>query len=264
MKLKKYIALIKTSAQRAIAYRTNFIISTALTFVLFFSSFYMWKYIYLGRESIATYSWNNMKMYLFVSFISNSFLSWYAESGLSKKILDGTIEMDLVKPFSFQFARLSESIGSTIVESITVIVLAIPIKFIFDIPMPTQISTWLMLVLSLIFSILCKFSIIYIFSMFCFYTTSHVGVSWARQAITNLLSGAIIPLTFLPPTIRSVLNTLPFKYIVDIPANIFLQTYSLIDTMIILGVGFMWVIVLFVLGKLLYSLFIRKVTINGG
>lgn len=264
MKIKKYIALMKTSMQRAIAYRMNFIISTILTFVLFFSSFYLWKYIYLGRESIATYSWDNMKMYLFVSFISNAFLSWYAESGLSKKILDGTIEMDLVKPFSFQFARLSESLGSTIIESLTVIILAIPIKFIFDIPMPTQISTWLMLVLSLVISILCKFGIIYIFSMFCFYTTSYVGVSWARQAITNLLSGAIIPLTFLPPAIHSILNTMPFKYIVDIPANIFLETYRIMDSIILMGVGLMWVIVLFVLGKLLYSFFIRKVTINGG
>ncbi len=264
MKIKKYIALIKTSAQCAIAYRTNFIISTGITFVLFFASFYLWKYIYLGRESIATYSWDNMKTYLFVSFISNAFLSWYAESGLSKKILDGTVEMELVKPFSFQFARLSESLGSTIFESIVVIVLAIPIKFIFDIPMPTHVSTWLLFILSLIFSILCKFGIIYIFSMFCFYTTSYVGVSWARQAITNLLSGAVIPLTFFPPAIRSVLNTMPFKYIVDIPANIFLGAYNVIDSMMLMGMGFLWIIALFALGKLLYSLFIRKVTINGG
>jgi ABC-type uncharacterized transport system, permease component len=264
MKLKKYLTLIRTSAQRAVAYRMNFIISSGITFVLFFSSFYLWKCIYLGRASIASYSWDNMKTYLFVSFISSGFLSWYAESGLSKKILDGTVEMDLVKPFSFQYARLAESLGSTIFETIVVVVLAVPIKFIFSIPMPGKVCAWLLFILSLLIAILCKFGVIYIFSMFCFYTTSHVGVSWARQAITNLLSGAVIPLTFLPPEIRAVINTLPFKYIVDIPANIFIGNYGTSSLITLLGVGLFWIVLLFMLGKLLYSLFIRKITINGG
>lgn len=264
MKIKKYLALVRTSAQRAIAYRMNFIISSGITFVLFFSSFYLWKCIYLGRGSIASYSWGNMKAYLFVSFISSGFLTWYAESGLSKKILDGTVEMDLVKPFSFQMARLSESLGATVFEVIVVAVLAIIIKFIFDVPMPTQASIWLIFILSLVVSILCKFGIIFIFSMFCFYTTSHVGVSWARQAITNLLSGAVIPLIFLPPAVRSVITILPFKYIVDIPANIFLGSYQVNQLLLLLAIGVGWIVLLFVLGKILYSLFIRRITINGG
>jgi len=264
MKLKKYLALIRVSAQRAIAYRMNFILSTGITFVLFFSSFYLWKTIYLGRDSIASYSWDNMKTYLFISFISGAFLSWYAESALSKKILDGTVEMDLVKPLSFQGARLAESIGSTIFEALVVFILAIPIKLIFDIPLPEEALTWLLLAVSLMISILCKFSIIYIFSLFCFYTTSYVGVSWARQAITNLLSGAVIPLTFLPGPFRMALSNLPFQYIVDIPANIFLGAYKLEETVLLLGIGALWCVLLFALGRLLYALSIRKVTINGG
>lgn len=264
MKLKKYLALIRVSAQRAIAYRMNFILSTGITFVLFFSSLYLWKTIYLGRESIASYSWDNMKTYLFISFISSAFLSWYAESSLSKKILDGTVEMDLVKPLSFQGARLAESIGSTIFEALVVCILAIPIKLIFDIPLPGDILTWLLLVLSLVLSILCKFSIIYIFSLFCFYTTSHVGVSWARQAITNLLSGAVIPLAFLPGPFHMVLSNLPFKYIVDIPANIFIGVYTVEESLLLLGIGAVWCVLLFALGRMMYALSIRKVTINGG
>lgn len=264
MKLKKYRALVRVSAQRAIAYRMNFILSTGITFVLFFSSFYLWKTVYLGRDSIASYSWDNMKTYLFISFVSSAFLSWYAESSLSKKILDGTVEMDLVKPLSFQAARLSESIGSTLFEALVVFVLAIPIKLIFDIPLPRDALIWLLLAVSLILSILIKFSVIYIFSLFCFYTTSHVGVSWARQAITNLLSGAVIPLTFLPGPFRIALSNLPFRYIVDIPANIFLGAYTVEETLLLLGLGVFWCVGLFALGRLLYSLSIRKVTINGG
>lgn len=263
-KMKKYFSLIQGSAQRAISYRSNFLINSGITCLLFFSSFYLWNCIYTGRDEIASYSWDDMKTYLFVSFISNAFLSWYAESALSKKILDGTVEMDLLKPLGFQTARLAESIGSTLFEVVIVFVLTIPMKYVFNILLPASATVWILFLCSLVLSILCKFAIIYIFSMFCFCTTSYIGVSWARQAITNLLSGAVIPLTFLPDKIQDILKIMPFQYVVDIPANILLNTYEVDHSVNLLIIGIGWTILLFILGKALYSLLIQKLTINGG
>jgi ABC-2 type transport system permease protein len=263
-KYKKYITLIKTSTQQTVAYRSNFFISMMVTVLLFISSFFLWKAVFAGKDMVSIYSWESMKGYLLVAFMCNTLLSWYSESAISRKILDGSVAMDLIKPFNFYFARLSETIGSSIFEALVITVASIALIITLQIPLPEDFLTWICFLVSIVFALIIKFGVVYLFSLLTFITTSYMGIQWARAAITNLCSGGLVPILFFPEWCQSILKNMPFQYIVSVPASIFLNQVQLSQIGVMFLKEIAWIIILFLLGKVLFSVCIRKVTIYGG
>lgn len=261
---KKYMTLMKTSIQQTIAYRSNFIMSIMVTVLLFISSFFLWKSVFVGKDMVSFYTWESMKAYLLVAFICNTLLSWYSESSISRKILDGSVAMDLTKPYDFYFARLAETVGASAFEALVILIASILLVSGLNIPLPDNLITWIYFLISVIFALIIKFEIVYLFSMFVFSTTSYMGIQWSRAAITNALSGGLIPLAFFPEGFANILNQLPFSYIVSFPASIFLNQMNSSGIRLMFLKEIIWMIVLFVLGKVAFAINIRKVTINGG
>lgn len=63
-----------------------------------FAFYYFWSTVYAGRRQLEGYSWSDMQTYIFVAFVANMLLSFYTETGISQKIRDGSIAMDLARP----------------------------------------------------------------------------------------------------------------------------------------------------------------------
>jgi ABC-2 type transport system permease protein len=235
-----------------------------VTALLFISSFFLWKSVFVGKDNLSLYTWDSMKAYLLVAFICNTLLSWYSESSISRKILDGSVAMDLSKPFDFYFARLFETIGSSVFEALIIVVTSVFLVAGLRIPLPESIISWIAFVVSVFIALIIKFEIVYIFSMFIFLTTSYVGIQWARSAITNLLSGGLMPLAFFPEGFSQVISQLPFAYIVSFPASIFLNQIESAQLPFQFLKALIWIIILFLIDKSLFAVSIKKVTINGG
>lgn len=262
---KKYISIAKTSMQNTIAYRSSFIINISASLIAIISLFYLWKAIFIGHSELCGYSWEQMKAYLLITFITNTLLSWYSETAISKKILDGSVAMDLLKPLDFQKARLAETVGSSIFESLIGIVMSIILLLIFTgIILPKDLITWLLFIISLFAAILTKFGIIYIAGLFCFWTSNPFGIAWARAAITNFFSGALVPLAFFPIWLKNISMFLPFKGIVYIPASIYLGDIKGSEAVNEVIIQLIWLVGIFALGRLLWRWAVRQVTIYGG
>ncbi|MGQ4668691.1 ABC transporter permease [Metabacillus halosaccharovorans] len=262
---KKYLSIAKVTMQNTMAYRFNYIISLLSSFIFILSMFYLWKSIYADKTELAGFTWEQMKTYLFITFLSNTLVSWYSETRISRKILDGSVAMDLLKPIDFQKARLSETIGSSLVEGfIAAIMISIFVVLFAGIILPKDLWTALLFIFSLVISLGIKFGIVYLFSLLCFWTTSSIGIAWSRAAITNLFSGALIPLTFFPEWLKSIAYALPFQGIVSIPASIYLGKLEFINAFQLIGLQVFWMIGLWLLGKLMWNFAVRQITIHGG
>lgn len=263
---KKYVSIARASMQNVIAYRFNYIITLISSFIFILSMFYLWKAIYAGSDSIGGYSWVEMKTYLFITYLTNILLSWYSETKISGKILDGSVSMDLLKPIDFHNARLAETVGTSIFEGwVGAIFIATYIIIFSGILLPQNgIIGVLLFVISLIFSLLIKFGIVYVFGLLCFWTSSGLGIVWSRVAITNLFSGALVPLTFFPDWLKSIALVLPFQGIVYIPASIYLGRAQTEEAIQLVGLQMLWIIVLWIAGKLIWRWAVRQVTIFGG
>lgn len=96
--MRKYFKIFTCGVQDASAYRGNLIVGVLSNFIITAVMFYIWKVIYETNVIIDNYNWEDMKIYLFISFICNSTLSWSAETKISKKIITGELTSDLIKP----------------------------------------------------------------------------------------------------------------------------------------------------------------------
>lgn len=261
---KAYFSIANRSMQNTLSYRTSYVISFLSNFIYFISIYALWSAIYEGRTELAGLTWEQMKAYLLVTFVCNSLLSYYSETRISGKILDGSVSADLLKPLDFQKARFAETLGSTVVEGLltaVIIVVVLTVTAGVLIPDPTH---GFLFILSLAASLLVKFGIVYIAGLLCFWSTGSLGIVWARMAVTNLLSGALVPLSFFPGWLEKVSLVLPFQSIVHAPAAIYLQQVGTAKALELLALQWGWGIALWLAGKLMWTWAVRQITIHGG
>jgi ABC-2 type transport system permease protein len=262
--LRAYVGIANRAMQNTIAYRMSYVITFASNFIAFISMFALWRAIYAGQPELAGMTWEQMKAYLMVTFVCNALLSYYSETRISGKILDGSITADLLKPLDFQKARFAETLGSTVVEGgLAAIILAAVLAATSGVMTPGPVYT-LLFVLSLAASLLVKFGIVYMAGLLCFWSTGSLGIVWARTAVTNLFSGALVPLSFFPGWLEKLALALPFQSIVHTPAAIYLQQTDMAGALKLLALQWAWGAALWFAGRLMWTWAVRQITIHGG
>ena len=111
----------------------------------FYCDIALWHAIFDGREQLAGLSWEQMKAYLLITFITNALLSWYSETRIANKILDGSVAADLLKPLDFQQARFAETLGSGMVEGgLAAILITVVMIITSGVMVPHTLVTWLL------------------------------------------------------------------------------------------------------------------------
>ncbi|MFK7692694.1 ABC transporter permease [Paenibacillus sp. HJGM_3] len=262
---RKYITLAKITMQNVIAYRSTYFISLLGSLIFVMATFYLWKAVFENQDQLSGYSWDQMKAYIFVTFLTNSIISWYSETRISRKIISGEVAIDLLKPLDFQKARASETVGSSLMEGCMAAILIILVLLLTKgMPQPKSWDMMILFVISLIASIWIKFNLIYLASLLCFWTTNGMGIAWMRAAITNFFSGALIPLAFFPNWLEMTAKLLPFQGIVYIPASVYLGKLEALEAMEQIGLQIIWIAVLWYCGKWMWNWAVKQVTINGG
>src|SRR5690606_5311652 len=126
-----YGSLFRASLQNSVAYRMNFFINSITGIIFVTALFYLWKAIYADRIELGGFTWSEMKAYLLIVFISNTLITWYSETAISRKILDGSVAMDLLRPLDFQKSRLYETLGTSITEGGVSIAMTVILLFVF-------------------------------------------------------------------------------------------------------------------------------------
>ena len=118
--------------------------------------------------------------------------------------------------------------------------------------------------LSIILGIFINFYYSYIFGLISFKITNMWGLSQIMQAITNLLSGALIPIAFFPKWAQSINSFLPFSSAIYTPSMIYLGKISGVDILFALGLQLFWAIVLMIISRKMWKVLIKGLTILGG
>ena len=81
--MRKYFKIFTCGVQDASAYRGNLIVGVLSNFIITAVMFYIWKVIYETNVTIDNYNWEDMKIYLFISFVMVSLCNIFpATSGL--------------------------------------------------------------------------------------------------------------------------------------------------------------------------------------
>jgi len=263
--MKKYWRHAALAIQETIAYRVSYLVNMSSTVITYLVIFLIWAAVYSGRESVGGYVWAEMKTYLIVSLFMSALVSGSSEYRISRQIRSGNIAVELLRPVDYQKASLAITLGNSLSEGVLVS-LACLLFAIFSGKgvSPPDALAWVGFLAAVIIAFATKFLLIYVFGLFCFWTTSMMGISWLRKSVTDFFSGALIPLGLFPLWLRNVADYMPFRSIVWVPASAFTGRLAGADLARTLATGFVWVVALWFLGKLVWSRAMFRVTIQGG
>jgi len=180
------------------------------------------------------------------------------------RILDGDVALDLVKPVDYQKARLAESLGGLWIELLLIgVVVGATLALTGGVDTPPGPALALFTV-SMLLLVPLKFLIVYVSTLACFWTQNFMGVQWARLAVVNLFSGALIPLVYLPHWLATAAQWSPFAGLTSTPALIFLGRLGVREGLLFVGVQLGWVLVLWFGARLVWRSALRRLTVNGG
>lgn len=261
--MKPYLGLLRMSTRRMLAYRLSSVILWIGGATFLAGSLAVWHAL-LAEGSIGGYDWEQMKAYLLIGWATGAIGSAYGDWWMADRILDGHVATDLTKPMDYQWARFSEHMGGLATELVA-ITIAFGTVSVFtgglSLPDPGQA---LLFLASFALVAPLKFAITYITTMACFWTQNFMGLSWAKDAIVTLFSGALVPLALLPSWLAGPAAVLPFASITATPAALFLGQATGWAALQLLAVQAAWVLALWWGARLIWRRALRALTVHGG
>ena len=246
-------------------YRFHFIFTSVGNILYITLIYFLWKSIYKGSSQINGMTFNQVMVYLTLATSMHCLFKVDMEWKISRRVLEGSIVNNIIKPLDLQLQSLFETLGLVLCNLVTVTIPSVfIIVFIFKSEIPIGMNI-LFFFLMLILAFLISFSIDYIIGLFSFYTESIWGIINTKDVLVLLLSGATIPINFFPQVIKQFIVLLPFQAIYNLPMVVLTSPNLEVSKCIyFIGVQLIWVFTLFITGKLFYNRAIKVITINGG
>lgn len=260
-----YLSLILSAAQQAAAYRGRIALSTLGNGIWIVAVFYLWRSVYAGSSQVAGYDWEAMRTYLVLAYSVNALLSFASTARLYTLVRTGEIAQELLRPIDYLKAQLAIALGSALIEGLMsaglALVIAIPA---IGIRPPASIEAALLFLPSVALGFVIKFLISFMFALLCFWTVNGAGLYWAHTAVTNLFSGALVPLAFFPDWLRAIAAWAPFQGIIATPLAIYQGQVSGWELASALALQLVWIMLLWGLAQVLWRPAIRSLDIQGG
>lgn len=262
--MRLYYEIARTTFRRSMTYKLANV--TGIVVNSFFG--YIHSYIFVAVYSVvmssqvAGFSLHQAISYAWFSQALIMVSQVWIDKEQSKTIVSGDAVSDISKPFDYQAFWLSRFAGNSVYA---IIFRAIPIYavgyLLFHIYLPHDLAVLPLFLISMILSIVVSFMLGYLFNLTTFWTLNPNGILTIGATVQMFFSGFIVPIAYMPDWAAWLSNVLPFQAVVSIPAQVWLGQRK--DWTVLLPQVF-WLIVLWLAGRLVTRIALRKVTIQGG
>lgn len=184
-------------------------------------------------------------------------------TGLDNALWRGDIANRLLRPVGIYGQFLAEMMGNSLPN---LVLFSLPLFCLSPLlgvdPLPASLTSGLLFMCSLTLGVLIGSALDFIFaSLLVLLEHSVYALMQIRDAVTVLLSGAIIPLALLPWGIGDILMWLPFASLASAPLRIYTHTG---DPIFLLGLQFIWALILWPIAHLLWNFNRERLVSHGG
>ncbi len=265
MTAKSYLMITRNSMMAGLAYRAHFFFTVLGTVVYLVVSYFLWKAIYAGAEVINGLTFSQAYLYVGISISLFGLMQAWTEWYMSSLIVNGDLIRFLCKPMDFPLQLLFDQTGQVVMNLAGIALPAMIVCYaLCGAPVPSVLHV-LLFTGAVCLGMLLNFCIDFITGLSAFATQSIWGISTAKEVTVMFLSGAAVPLAFFPDAFRRVLEWLPFQAIYNTPVRLLIDpTLTGPEMLLFFLKQAGWLILLWLLARLLFKIALRKLTVNGG
>lgn len=264
MTISPYLAFAKKSFLQKSAYRLDHwmgILNTLIRLVIYVE---IYRALYGGREVVDGITMSMVTTNFILSLGLESFFV-VNDFYLAGRIYNGSIATEMLLPVSFHGRMLADNLGIAAFKLIFHFVPAMLVAVVFiGIAAPAGAGAFGLFVLSALFGYGVLWSMSFMFQMFSFWLLNVWAIMTIKNVFINVLSGSMIPLWFMPETVRRIIAFTPFEGIYFTPVQIYLGTISGGEIVAGFIKQLVWIACLMAAGFVLWNKGKRKLVVQGG
>jgi len=226
--LEKWLATIRISWSKQLAYKLNFLLLVVgPTLVFFFVKYNLWRSIYelQGVETIQGYDLKAMLHYQIWGMIVGFLAQGFQNMNLAEDIRLGRISSYLVYPFGFWQFHTAGFIAFQLLQTLVALVTLAILRMTGML----DAWNWLGLLQGIGFSLMMGlfwYQVSFVLGLAAFWLEETWVLRVMFVTIAQFMSGAILPLEIYPDWLVRLLKWTPFPYLTYVPVKVFMGTWN--------------------------------------
>lgn len=267
--MRKYLSFFRLRFSMGLQYRTAAVAGIITQFFWGFMEIMVFRAFYevapenfpMAFEAAASYVWMQQA---FLAF----FTVWMLNGEIYNTIMEGNIAYELCRPIKIYDMWFSKEIANRMARAVLrcfpILLVAVFLPRPFRLMAPASLIHFVLFLITLILGLGVTVAFCVLIYITSFFTISPSGLCMLFTSVTELFSGAIIPLPFFPERVRFVLEFLPFASMQNVALRIYSASMSYEEMIKAVLLQVFWLVALTVGGKVLCNMAEHKVTIQGG
>jgi ABC-2 type transport system permease protein len=225
---------------------------------------YFWRAVYSETDTVGGLTLGQTLNYILLAQVLLLVLQNYTIFQFGYLLREGQVGVELLRPLDFQNRYFAESLGNLAVGFIMKLPLLLVAVVFFGLRLPSDPLVWAAFFVALLLGSMVLFYFDWLFACLAFYTTESWGLSVMKDGVATFFSGALIPLAMMPGWLEGIAYSLPFAQGLYIPVSILSGLTPLQEAPRLWLIQLAWLVGLLVVSRLVFSLAVRKVTVQGG
>lgn len=258
--MKKYLTILQTTWQRALTYRfTTFSHRIGEVAEILFL-LWMWSIIFKTAPNIGGYNLKEMMTYILIGNLVNIMTRNFLADVVAKDINEGRLSLFLTKPIAYlnyiairEIGRISLVFLMSLSSQILLIII-LNKHFIINLNPLALLLIIIMIGLAFIMELLISFMV----GLIAFWTNEVDGIYATLSRLRKFFAGGFFPLSILPAGFITASALLPFAYSFFIPTQIYLGKMSLKHGATGLMVQLVWIVLLYILIRIVWYRGIKR------
>lgn len=207
--------------------------------------------------SVGSYTTNQFAAYFILLMLVNQVTYTWIMYEFEYRIREGILSFSLLKPVHPIHSDIADNISSKLITTPFMILVAIALTVIFHpslSPQPWAIAFFLPAML-LAFAV--RFLLEWTLALSAFWTTRVGAANQTYFVLMLFLSGQFAPLALFPIPVQIIANILPFRWLISFPIDLMMGRLTVDQAFIGLGVQSAWLIISYVLLRIVWRAGVR-------
>lgn len=258
--VSKYVSEMKAGFKVSLIYRFNTLIHLLTAPINLIIFYFLWTAIYsfTGQEIIKGFTLSGLISYYAVSIIV-TFLVWAdIDEWMESDVRFGYLVPSLLRPLDYMVGQFFFLIGLKLLNLLMQTVPFFLVAFIFFNVKVASFNYFLLFFVSLFFAFVLNFFLSFLIGLSAFWLLRISGIRRMRRVLVFFLSGALIPISFFPDWFQRVSSFMPFEYTRYHVINIYLENYTVFESLRIIGIQLIWIVMLATIGILVWKRAYKK------
>lgn len=267
--MRQYLSFFRIRFTAGLQYRTAALAGIATQFA--FGFMYLMRYVafYRTDPAAAPMEMSQLSSYIWMQqaflFLFNA---WALDGEVLTAITSGSIAYELVRPVNLYLQwfvkNIANRLAKALLRCIPVLTVSLLLPKPYGLSLPASPMAFCASLLTGTLGVLLVVAYGMLIYGFSFFTLYPYGLRMVLFALADFLSGALLPLPFLPDSVRWALERTPFAMMMNLPLRVYSGHIAGQELLEFFLLQVFWLAALVGFGLMLFAKAQRKVVVQGG